>query len=150
MHIDLQLLQYQHLLQLKTESGRRLIFDTVRRKWVVLQPEETVRQLVIIYLLQDKQYNKNRIAVERGLRVNGLYKRCDILVYDRQMRPFMLIECKAPDIPITQATFRQIANYNLPLQVPFLMVTNGPISYCCKMRYEQESFEFLEDIPFCD
>jgi hypothetical protein len=147
MQLDLPLLQYQHLLQLKTEAGKRFIFDVIRRSWVVLQPEETVRQLILQYLLLDKQYNKNRIAVERGLEVNGLYKRCDVLVFDIHMQPFLLIECKAPHVPITQDTFRQIATYNLPLQVPYLAVTNGPVSFCCQMDYHKESFEFIDDIP---
>lgn len=146
--LQLPLIEYQARLQLKTEGSQRLLFDPLRRKWVVLQPEEMVRQLLLLYLMEAKGFNKNRLAVERGLNINGLQKRCDILAYDGQMQPFLLVECKAPQVPVTQAVFRQIAIYNLPLKVPYLLVSNGPISYCCKMDYEAEDFIFLSELPF--
>lgn len=140
-------MDFQDRLQLKTEGGRRWLFDPIRRKWVVLQPEEMVRQLLIHFLIESKGYKKNRVTVERAIEVNGLSKRCDILVYDNDMAPFMLVECKAPQVPVNQAVFRQIATYNLPLQVPYLLVSNGPTSYCCKMLYDREDYIFLEEIP---
>ncbi|GJM31363.1 MAG: restriction endonuclease subunit R [Saprospiraceae bacterium] len=114
---------------------------------MVLQPEELVRQLVVQYLLSEKGFNQNRIALERGLTVNGLAKRCDILIYNQAMNPFLLVECKAPSVKITQEVFRQIAIYNLPLNVPFLLVTNGVDTYCCEMDYDQRTFKFLAAIP---
>lgn len=140
-------MDFQDRLQLKTEGGQRWLFDPIRRKWVVLQPEEMVRQLLLWYLIESKGYNKNRLAVERGLEINGMAKRCDILIYDTTMKPLLLVECKAPQVQITQSVFRQIATYNLPLQVPYLLVSNGPVSYCCEMNYERSDFTFLKDIP---
>ncbi len=145
--IDLQLLRYQEKLRTKTEENKRYIYDPIRKKFLVLGPEEMVRQLTLCYLIDFKKYNKNRIRVEKGLKLNGLSKRCDILVYDMEMTPFLLVECKAPDVPITQSTFEQIGRYNLPLRVPYLMLTNGLTSFCCQVNYESQSFDFLDSIP---
>ena len=123
-----------------------MVWDSIRAKWLVLQPEEMVRQLLVLYL-QDCGVNKNRIAIERGLEVNGLAKRCDMLVYDPQMNPWLLVECKAPQVRLTQATFRQIAAYNLPLRVPHLLVCNGPEAYCCTLDWETENHRFLTALP---
>lgn len=147
MLLDLQLDQYAGLLKLKTEEGKRFIWDPIRRKWLVLQPEEMVRQLLICYFLETKQVNKNRIAIERGLRVLELYKRCDILIYDAEMAPWLLIECKAPQIALNQETFNQIARYNMPLQVPNLLVCNGPDAYVCQINFEDQLFTFLAEVP---
>jgi hypothetical protein len=113
----------------------------------VLLPEELVRQLVVQYLILEKGYSKNRIALEKALRVNTLEKRCDILIYDLEMKPFLLVECKAPEVKISQEVFRQIAWYNMPLKVPYLMVTNGITTYCCEMDYTLETFRFLPEVP---
>lgn len=148
--IDIDLLAKQGQLKVKNEEGNRFLFDPIRKKWLVIQPEELVRQLVILYLIEEKGYNKNRINIEMGLQVNELKKRCDILVYDNEMEPFLLVECKAPSVNVSQAAFRQIANYNLPLRVPYLFVTNGLVNYCCRMDYEEESFEFVKEVPAFD
>ncbi|NRB50410.1 MAG: type I restriction enzyme HsdR N-terminal domain-containing protein [Saprospiraceae bacterium] len=145
--IEIDLLTRQGQLKVKTEAGNRLLLDPIRKKWLVIQPEELVRQLMILYLIEEKHYNKNRINIEMSLQVNELQKRCDVLVYDNEMEPFLLIECKAPSVNVNQATFRQIANYNLPLRVPYLLVTNGMVNYCCRMNYEEESFEFVNEVP---
>lgn len=145
--IEIDLLARQDQLKVKTEAGNRLLFDPIRKKWLIIQPEELVRQLMILYLIEEKHYNKNRINIEMSLQVNKLQKRCDVLVYDNEMEPFLLIECKAPSVNVNQATFRQIANYNLPLRVPYLLVTNGVVNYCCRMNYEEESYEFVNEIP---
>lgn len=146
--IEIDLLAKQDDLRVKTEDGKRYLFDPIRKKWLVIQPEELVRQLMILYLIEELHYNKNRINIEMGLQVNDLQKRCDILVYDDHMSPFLLVECKAPDVNINQSTFRQIAAYNLPLKVPYLLVTNGRVNYCCRMDYEKEEFNFVNRIPF--
>lgn len=146
MLIELDLLAYQSQLKQKKENGQRFIFDPIRRKYLVLAPEELVRQLIILYLL-DQGYNKNRIRSEMGLQVNELYKRCDILLYDKALNPFMLVECKAPKVKVDQSTFEQIARYNLPLKVRYLLVTNGLHTYCCEMDYEKQSYTFLPQIP---
>ena len=145
--IDLDLMRFQEGLKVKTSEGKRYIFDPIRKKWLVLQPEELVRQLVLLYLMSDKDYNKNRINVEKEIIVNQMQKRCDILVFDTAMKPFLLVECKAPQVKINDDVFKQIAWYNMALKVDYLMVTNGLVNYCCLMDYEKESFEFVRDIP---
>lgn len=146
-NIELSLMRFQSLLKVKRERDKRYIFDLIRKKWLVLQPEELVRQLVIFYLLEEKQYNRNRINLERGLKVNNLSKRFDLLVYDMNVRPYLLVECKAPQVPITQDVFQQAAWYNMELRVPYLMVTNGIEAYCCALDYENHSYEYLEAVP---
>ncbi|HMO40069.1 MAG TPA: type I restriction enzyme HsdR N-terminal domain-containing protein [Saprospiraceae bacterium] len=145
--IELDLMSRQELLQTKRQGARQLIFDPIRRKWLVLQPEELVRQLLLQYFLMEKGYSKNRVALEKELIINGMQKRFDILLYDTDTRPLLLAECKAPHVSLSDATFRQIATYNLPLQVPYLLVTNGIVTYCCQMHYEQESYTFLTEVP---
>lgn len=145
--IELNLMSFKNHLQIRRDNGQQMIFDPIRRKWLVLQPEELVRQLLVQYLLVEKGYSKNRIALEKMLIVNDLERRFDVLVYDADTRPFMLVECKAPHVDITDFTFRQIAQYNLPLRVNYLLVTNGIKTYCCRMDYKEESFEFLPGIP---
>lgn len=144
---ELELMKYKDELKIRREADKRLIFDPIRKKWLVLQPEEVVRQLVVQFLIQEKGYNKNRINIEKGLTVNDLSKRCDILVYDQQLAPFLLVECKAPHVDITQDVFKQIAWYNMPLKVNYLLVTNGVASFCCVMDYERQSYEFLDHVP---
>jgi hypothetical protein len=145
--IELDLMQYKDLLRVKKEKSKTFLFDPLRKKWLVLQPEELVRQLIILYLIRERGYNSNRIKVEKGLKVNDLYKRCDVLIYNLAVEPLMLVECKAPQVKVNQETFRQIAHYNLPLRVPYLLVTNGIRTYCCRMDYETEDFEYLEEVP---
>ena len=124
-----------------------MVFCAIRRKWLVLQPEEFVRQLLIHFLIQDMRYNRNRITVERGVTVVGGPRRTDILVFDRDMRPFLLIECKAPQVPLSTETFRQAAQYNGPLRVPYLMVSNGRESYVAAIDYARESYTFQPMVP---
>ncbi len=145
--IDLQLLTFQEKLIFKKVNGQRLIYDPIRKKMLVQTPEETVRQLLLLYFLEEKKFNKNKIAVEKALTFNELQKRFDVLIYDRETRPWMLVECKAPSVPVTQGTFRQIAIYNMPLRVQYLLVTNGITTFCCEMDYGKESFTFLEGVP---
>lgn len=147
MQLDLDLTIWKKNLRLKKEGDKAFVFDPVRSKWLVLQPEEIVRQLMVQYLIEAKGYSKNRIWVEQGLQVNELQKRSDILVYDENAQPLIMIECKSPKVGITNEVLHQIANYNLPLRVPFLIVTNGPCTCCCKMNYEDKNYEFLEAIP---
>ncbi len=145
--IPIDYTQFKDQIKIKTEKEQRFIFDPIRKKHLVLTPEEFVRQLVILYLVQVKNYNINYINVEKQLIINGLKRRFDIIVYDSTMQPFLLVECKAPKIPINQATFDQIAQYNMPLQTQYLMVTNGIHSYCCSMDYGKRDYTFLEEIP---
>lgn len=145
--IPVDLTPYKSKLRLKKTEGKAYVFDFIRGKWLVLLPEELVRQLLILYLIEEKSYSKNSMAIERGIKVNNLSKRCDILLFDQNTKPLMLVECKAPEVKITQDVFRQIAIYNLSFEVDYLLVTNGIQTYCCKMDYIEKSWEFLKDIP---
>ncbi len=147
MKLDINFLPYQPNLKVKKEQGKRYLFCIIRKKYLVLQPEELVRQLTIEYLIEDRKYSKNSIHVERGLTVNGLTRRSDILIYDSEVNPYLLVECKAPKVKITQAVFDQIARYNLTLKVKYLLVTNGIDSFCCEMNYAEQSYRFLAEVP---
>jgi hypothetical protein len=144
---DLELLQYQSSLKIKKEGANTLVFDPIRNKYLILQPEELVRQLLLQYLISNKKYPLGKIAVEVGLKVNELQKRCDILLYDSQFRPFMIVECKAPSVLLNDAVFFQAATYNLPLQVPFIMLSNGVSNFCARLDYVENSFVVVDKIP---
>jgi hypothetical protein len=145
--IELNLWDFHRHLQLQKEEGKRSVFDPVRQKWLVAEPEELVRQSLVQYLLKEKGYVKGRIGIEKKVIFNKMERRCDILVYDSDFSPFLLIECKAPKVEITDEVFWQIARYNMPLQVPFLAVTNGIVTYCCKMNYQERSWYFMKELP---
>ena len=145
--IDLQLERFTRYLSIKVEGDKRMVLGDIRKKWLVLQPEEFVRQLLLHFLIRDMKYNRNRITVERGVAVNGDPKRTDILVFDVNMRPFLLVECKAPKVPLSTDTFRQAAHYNGPLQVPYLMISNGRESYVAAIDYTNETYRFLPAVP---
>jgi hypothetical protein len=123
------------------------VFDEIRRKFVVLSPEEWVRQHVVHYLLSHKKYPKSLINVEKVLRINGLTKRYDIVVFNPDGSIHILVECKAPEIPISQSTFDQIARYNMVANARFLMVTNGLDHYFCTMDYINSRYDFLKELP---
>ena len=131
----------------KNSENKVSIFDEIRKKFIVLTPEEWVRQHVIQYLLQDMNYPKSYINVEKLIKVNGLSKRYDGIVFKPNGEIFLLIECKAPEVPISQDTFDQIARYNLELKAQYLMVTNGLNHYFCQMDFENEKYVFLKDLP---
>jgi hypothetical protein len=145
--ISIDFTAYKDQLRIQRRVGERFVWDPVRKKWLLLQPEELVRQLLLAYLIQEKQYKLQRIRMELGLKLNTLEKRCDLLVYDHEVKPWLLAECKAPHIAISQNVFEQIARYNMVLQVPYLLVTNGLETYCCKLDYKSRIFSFLEEIP---
>ncbi len=147
MQLELDFLQFQPMLRLSRSGSAQWVFDPVRHKKVVLTPEELLRQLVVLYLLEYKQYPRQRMRVEMGLTVNGLAKRSDIVVFDHAMAPWLIVECKSPKVPLTQATFEQAARYNIPLQAPYLAITNGLSTFCCAIRHSEGAFEFLSDFP---
>ena len=123
------------------------IYDEIRKKEIVLTPEEWVRQNFIHFLINHHNYSKNYIKVEKQIKVNDRLKRFDVLVYNKEGSPFLLIECKAPTVKISQATFSQIATYNRNLKVPYLIVTNGLNHFICKIDFEKNSFKYLKEIP---
>lgn len=133
--------------KVKRELNKEYIFDVIRKKYLVLTPEEWVRQHVVSFLINHKKFPKSLIVIEKGLVFNEMQKRADVLIYNKQLQPLFMVECKAPHIKITEATFEQIARYNMVFKVPYLLVTNGMNHYCCKIDFKNESYTFLEDIP---
>ena len=147
MQIEVEYTQFKKHLTFRRKVNNTEVYDPIRRKYIFLQPEELVRQLVVQYLVLEKKYPLSRIRVEMGLTINELSKRCDILIFDRNATPFLLVECKSIHVPVDQAVFDQIARYNLKFKVPFLITTNGLTTFCCKMNYDTEGYEFLNEIP---
>ncbi|MGB5228531.1 type I restriction enzyme HsdR N-terminal domain-containing protein [Eudoraea sp.] len=131
----------------KSSENKQQIFDIIRKKFVALQPEEWVRQHVIHYLSIDKKYPTSLINVEKTLSLNGLRKRYDIVVFNTDGSIHILVECKSPNITISQNVFDQIARYNLKMKAEYLMVTNGLDHFYCNMNYEEEKYSFLRQIP---
>lgn len=144
--VELDLLAYQSCLRVKSLDDQSFLWDVIRRKWFRLTPEEMVRQLVLQHLLSSG-FSDRLIQVEKKVTYHGLNRRFDIVAYQKELIPFLLIECKAPQIPINQEVFDQIAQYNMSLTVPFLWVTNGRQNYCCQMDYVKKSYTFLDHIP---
>ena len=134
-------------VRLSEKDGKTFIFDKVRKKHVALTPEEWVRQHFVHFLIAHKGYPVSLMANEVLLNLNGTKKRCDTVLYRRNLTARMIVEYKAPHIEITQAVFDQITRYNMVLKVDYLIVSNGMQHYCCKMDYEKQSYTFLEDIP---
>ncbi|MGY8911563.1 MAG: type I restriction enzyme HsdR N-terminal domain-containing protein [Flavobacteriales bacterium] len=133
--------------KLKSSENKTLIFDNLRKKYFVLTPEEWVRQHFVHFLIDEKKYPVSLIAIEKQLTINNRKKRTDILVFNTDGNPDIIVECKAPQIKITQATFDQIARYNLKLKANYLIVTNGLEHFYCKMDFEKETYIFLKEIP---
>ncbi|MEG1684691.1 MAG: type I restriction enzyme HsdR N-terminal domain-containing protein [Bacteroides sp.] len=136
--------------KITTKDGKDVIFDVIRRRYVALTPEEWVRQHFIHFLIAHKGYPSSLMANEVLLNLNGMKKRCDTVLYQRNLSPKMIIEYKAPHIEISQKVFSQISDYNLVLKVDYLIVSNGIDHYCCKMDYKNQSYLFLSDIPNYD
>lgn len=134
-------------INVKKIGGKLSILDPLRRKFVALTPEEWVRQHFVNFLLREKGYPAALIANEIQIDLNKLKKRCDSVVYNRDLSPLMIIEYKAPDVDITQQVFDQIVRYNIVLKVKYLIVSNGLNHYCCIMDYDKQSFSYLSDIP---
>ena len=131
----------------KNSENKVSIFDEIRKKFILLTPEEWVRVHVIRFLIEEKNYPKSYINVEKAVKINGMNKRYDIVVFNKDGSIFLLIECKAPEITIDQKTFDQIARYNMILNANYLMVTNGLNHYFCEMDFEKEQYTFLRDLP---
>ena len=132
---------------IKIKENKPYIFDPIRKKWVVLTPEEWVRQHCIKFLVKIKNIPVGLIQVEKKLNLNRVLKRYDIVVYKRNKTIAILIECKAPSIQLTQKTFDQIARYNILLKSEYLMLTNGINHFFCQMDYEKGKYLFLPDLP---
>lgn len=140
----------EYSFRFKNSENKVSVFDEIRKKFVVLTPEEWVRQHVVQFLIVSKKYPKSYINVEKSIQINGLTKRYDVVVFYPNGKIFLVIECKAPEIKISQETFNQIARYNLNLKASYLMVTNGLNHYFCEMDFEKEQYNFLNDLPELD
>ena len=134
-------------IKIKNDKGHQSIFDVLRRKYVALTPEEWVRQHLVHFLIEHKGYPKALMANEIQLAIGNKKLRCDSVMYDRTLKPRMIIEYKAPTVSITQKVFDQITIYNMLLHVDYLVVSNGIKHYCCRMDYANQKYLFLEDIP---
>ncbi|MDR0825569.1 MAG: type I restriction enzyme HsdR N-terminal domain-containing protein [Prevotella sp.] len=143
--LDLNLPSFD--INVKKTKEKFSVLDPLRRKYVALTPEEWVRQHFVNFLLTEKGYPSALVANEVQINLNGQKRRCDTVIYNRNLTPLMIVEYKAPDVNITQTVFDQIVRYNIVLKVKYLIVSNGLNHFCCKMNYEDRTFEYLSDIP---
>ncbi|MBO7136948.1 MAG: type I restriction enzyme HsdR N-terminal domain-containing protein [Bacteroidaceae bacterium] len=137
-------------LKIITKDGKLQVFDTLRRKYVVLTPEEWVRQQFIHYLILYKGYPPECIGNEISITLNGTKKRCDTIIFGCNAQPTMIVEYKSPLVEVTQRVFNQISRYNIKLKVKWLIVSNGMQHYCCQIDYENNTYKFVENIPDYD
>ncbi len=128
-------------------DGKLQIFDPLRKCHVALTPEEWVRQHFVNFLIESRGFPAALMANEVAITVNGMKRRCDTVVYDKQLQPRVIVEYKAPTVKITKEVFAQISRYNLTLKVDYLIVSNGLQHYCCRMDYPNNSYTFLQEIP---
>lgn len=128
-------------------DGKLQIFDPLRKCHVALTPEEWVRQHFVNFLIESRGFPAALMANEVAITVNGMKRRCDTVVYDRQLQPRVIVEYKAPTVKITKEVFAQISRYNLTLKVDYLIVSNGLQHYCCRMDYPNNSYSFMQEIP---
>ena len=142
---ELNLPPFERKVMMK--DGKPTILDIIRRQYVALTPEEWVRQHFVHFLIEHKGYPQSLMANEVQLKLNGMSRRCDTVVYDRTLSPRIIVEYKAPTVNITQQVFDQICRYNIVLQVDYLIVSNGISHYCCKVDYATHTYTFLKDIP---
>jgi len=128
-------------------QGQEEIFDYWRKKFVVLTPEEWVRQQFLAFLAEKKGYPRSLMAVEKAVNVNHMAKRFDAVIYDNTGKPVMLLEFKSPRVALSQKTMEQAARYNMQLKVDYLVISNGLQQYCCRLHHTTQTFEFLTQIP---
>jgi len=141
----------EYAFRTKTEDGKPYIFDGIRKKFVVLTPEEWVRQNFIQYLKSEKKYPEPLMAVEKQISVNNNLRRFDLLIYTRNGQPQLIAEFKAPNVKITQETFDQVVRYNMALKVERVIISNGLQHFACEIDYIKNSYSYLPEIPeFCE
>jgi len=136
-------------LKLRQTGDKTTVFDPIRKKWLVLTPEEHVRQLVIPYLTEVMQYPASLLAVEKTIRVGNLSKRFDIVVYNRSHKPWMLVECKAPEVPVSEKTLYQLLSYQRTVQCSYWLLTNGRQTFCADAR-DPEDIKWMPSLPAYD
>ena len=133
--------------KIRKKNNNYEIFDSIRKQYVSLSPEEWVRQNFIRFLVEEKQYPEMLIAVEKSIKLNRMTRRPDIVIYDKTIKARLIVECKAPSVKITQNTVDQIVRYNMTLKVGYLVVTNGLIHYCIQINYKENKYNFINEIP---
>lgn len=131
----------------RDEAGRVKVFDPLRRAHVALTPEEYVRQTFVSWMTHSLHYPASIMANEVSVKLNGLSRRCDTVVFHPDGRPLMIVEYKAPEVTISQATFDQIVRYNMVLRAEYLVVSNGLNHYCCHIDYQTETYQFIPQVP---
>ena len=134
-------------IKLRENDGRREVFDMVRNRFVALTPEEWVRQHFIQYLHEELLYPIELMQVEGAITLNGMTRRCDIVVYDEDVKPLIIVECKKETVPLSQKVIDQACLYNLVLQVPFLCITNGKQQLCCKVDFAKKCLNTISELP---
>lgn len=138
----------EYEFNIKKNGETLVIFDSLRKRFVALTPEEWVRQNFVRYLIDTRHFPQALMANEMSIIQNGIKRRCDTVVADHSGQPLMIVEYKAPSVEVTQKVFDQILRYNMVLRARYLTVTNGLRHYCCRIDYNRESHEFLTDIPY--
>jgi len=133
--------------KIKDENGQLSLFDEIRKRDIIITPEEWVRQHFVQYLIRQKHYPKTLIKLEGGHKLNGMSKRSDIIVFDSTGKKILMVECKAPSVAIDQKVFDQIARYNIVQKITLLAVTNGLQHYYCKIDFEKQRYQFIEELP---
>lgn len=128
-------------------DGKIELFDPIRKKWVRCTEEEKVRQSFIQYLMECRHVTASHLSVEKEFEVNGLSKRYDIVIFDQQAKPYIVIECKAPSVKLTQEVVEQVGRYNTTLHAPVIGVTNGNDNYFFSIDFSTNKITFLEDLP---
>ncbi len=134
-------------LSIRQRGDKTLVFDRFRKRFVILTPEEWVRQHFLWWLCEEKGYPEGRISVEASLRYNNMARRADAIIFGGSGDPLMIIECKSATVRITQDVFDQVARYNAPFGVSYLVVTNGLVHYCCWRNGREEQWYFLKEVP---
>lgn len=148
MQLPINLPQFS--IKTRQVGGQTQVFDSIRKRYVALTPEEWVRQHFLNYLTKHKAYPAGLISVELPVTINGLQQRADIVVFNRKGLSLMVVECKAPSVQITNETYAQAARYNLSLQAPLLVVTNGLNHFCSQIDLANRSFTSIQEIPAYD
>jgi hypothetical protein len=136
-----------YLFRIKEDRGKKYIFDEIRRRFVLLTPEEWVRQHVVNFLVSVKKFPLQLISIEKGFHQNRRRQRYDLLVYNRKAEPLMIVECKAPEVEINQHVFDQAGRYNNIHKAVYMLITNGMKHYCCLINIANKQYKFLQEIP---
>ncbi|MBK7110106.1 MAG: type I restriction enzyme HsdR N-terminal domain-containing protein [Chitinophagales bacterium] len=143
----MQLLFSEYQFNIKRSGDKELIFDRIRKKFVVLTPEEWVRQHLVWYFIETHGFPAALISIEKKITLNGLTKRTDIVLFNKHATPVMLVECKAPAIKLSQNVLDQAGRYNLVLKVPYLVISNGNDTICTEIIHSSNTFKMLDTLP---